>query len=113
MEVSGTNISMIRGDTESITVAVEDAVGVAIPLVAGDKVYFTVKESTDTDVKILQKLIEVFDAGKAVIPILPADTKTLEADSHVYDIQIIWADGRVKTVVPPSQFNLGGDVTYE
>ena len=43
MQISNTNISMIRGDSESITVAMQDSTGAAVPLVDGDTIYFTVK----------------------------------------------------------------------
>ena len=113
MDVSGTNLSMIRGDTEAISIAAEDGDGVAIPLVAGDTIYFTVKENTETDDKIIQKIVTEFTLGEALITLFPADTKDLEAGVFVYDIQWTKASGEVRTIVPPSQFALRGDVTYE
>ena len=113
MEVSGNNISMIRGDTDAIEISAEDGDGVAIPLVEGDTIYFTVKENTETDDKILQKIITDFTLGEALITLFPADTKDLEAGVYVYDIQWTKASGEVRTIVPPSQFTLRGDVTYE
>ena len=113
MDVSGTNISMIRGDAEAMEISIEDKNGVPIPLVAGDIIYFTVKESTETTEKILQKVIIDFPAGKGLITIHPADTRNLEAKIYTYDVQRSKANGDVRTVVPPSQFMIRGDVTYE
>jgi hypothetical protein len=42
MKIQGYNISMIRGDTETIKVSCKDAQGVDVPLKDGDTLYFTV-----------------------------------------------------------------------
>jgi hypothetical protein len=113
MTISGTDISMVRGDTESITLNLtEDAVARA--LVTGDKVYFTVKKYTSDTTAALQKLVETFtDAGAAVIAIAHADTESMAVGAYWYDIQITFADGTVKTVVGPALFTLTAEVTYE
>ena len=51
---------MIRGDSEAIKVSCRDESGADIPLVEGDIVYFTVKRSTNTEEKILQKIVTEF-----------------------------------------------------
>ena len=113
MTVDGTEISMIRGDSESITVACTDLSGAAIPFVAGDKVYFTVKTRISEAVATLQKLVTTFTDGKAIIIINPVDTKTLRVMRYYYDVQLTKEDGTVTTLVPPSRFTLEGDVTSE
>ena len=112
MTITGTNISMIRGDTEAMTVACTED-GVARSFVTGDTVYFTVKKSVSDTVKILQKVITNFTDGKALIDILPIDTKTLDAKPYMYDIQIVFSNGTKKTVVGPAVFELTDEVTYE
>ena len=114
MQISNTNISMIRGDSESITVAMQDSTGAAVPLVDGDTIYFTVKADTHTDAKIMQKIVTSFTDGKAIITIVPADTKDLPAPLEcVYDLQLSKADGSVITIIRPSKFTIEGEVTYE
>ena len=113
MKIDGTNISMIRGDSESITVSCLNAAGNPIPLVAGDIIYLTVKSSIATEVKIFQKEIITFTDGKAIIEILPSDTKTLQFIPLVYDVQLTKANGVVTTIIPPSKFVIEGEVTYE
>lgn len=113
MKVNGTNISMIRGDTETITVSCQDIDGTEILFETGDKIYFTIKENTKTAVKILQKLITTFQDGKAIIEIDPIDTKSLKYQTFVYDVQWVDESGRVTTVVPPSKFVIADEVTYE
>lgn len=103
---------MIRGDTEAMTVSCTED-GVARSFVTGDKVYFTVKKTTSATEKVLQKLITTFTDGKALIDITPADTKTLDAKSYFFDIQVIFSNGTVKTVLGPATFELTEEVTYE
>ena len=45
MKVDGRNMSMIRGDSESITVSCFDTNGNIIPLISGDKIFYS-KRST-------------------------------------------------------------------
>ena len=51
MEIQGYNISMIRGDTETIKISCKDAQGAGVPLKDGDTLYFTVKSSVGTEEK--------------------------------------------------------------
>lgn len=113
MKVDGKNMSMIRGDSESITVSCSDTNGNLIPLVSGDKIYFTVKEDEYRTEKIFQKIITEFIDGKAVINIIPTDTKNLKFKTYKYDIQLSQANGTVRTIIPPSNFTVGAEVTYE
>lgn len=113
MQIQGTNISMIRGDTESITVSINDTEGNKIPLVDGDTIYLTVKQSITTEEKVLQKVIQEFEDGEAIIEITPDNTKTLQFKNYIYDIQLSRADGTVSTIIPPSSFTIRGEVTYE
>lgn len=113
MKISGSNISMIRGDSETISVSCQDTLGDPIPLVTGDKIYFTVKDNVNTEIKILQKVIENFVDGVAYIDILPSDTKQLKYKEYVYDIQLTLADQTITTIIPPSKFKIEGEVTYE
>ena len=113
MEIQGTNISMIRGDSETIKVSCKDAQGVDVPLEDGDTLYFTVKKSTNTEEKILQKIVTEFTDGVALITIFPKDTRELKIGSYYYDIQLNRANGQVKTIIPPSRFIINAEVTYE
>ena len=108
MTLSGTNISMIRGDTETLTVRC------SVPFAEGDTVFLTVKESVDSTEAALQELVDSFGPeGEAVITISHEDTEWLELGSYVYDIQVTRADGTVKTLVPRSRFTLEEDVTRD
>lgn len=113
MKIQDTNISMIRGDSEAIKVSCRDESGTDIPLVEGDIVYFTVKRSTNTEEKTLQKIVTEFTEGAALITIFPKDTRELKTGNYYYDIQLNRANGQVKTIIPPSKFTLNAEVTYD
>lgn len=113
MKVNGTDLQVIRGDTEAINVNVRDASGVSVPFVTGDTVYFTVKKSVYDTAKLFQKVVTTFTEGSAHIEIAPEDTKLLNPGRYVYDIQLTKVDGSVKTIVPPSKFEIAGEVTHE
>lgn len=113
MKVNGRNISMTRGDNEVIKVSLTDKDGAHVPLVSGDTVHFTVKTDTLTNTKLIQKIITEFIDGDAYISIEPRDTKLLDYNSYVYDVQLTKANGNVVTVVPPARFTVLEEVTYE
>jgi hypothetical protein len=113
MKIHGTNIYMIRGDSEAIEVSCRDESGADIPFVEGDIVYFTVKRVTYTEEKTLQKIVTEFIDGAALITIFPNDTQELKTGVYYYDIQLNRANGQVKTIIPPSQFVINEEVTYE
>ena len=113
MKINGTDITMIRGDSECIYVTVVDTSGEPVPLREGDTIYFTVKTSTQTEKKIIQKVVTVFEDGGAIIEIEPDDTRGVGAGTYFYDIQLTRENGEVKTIIHPSRFTLKGDVTHE
>lgn len=113
MKIDGTNISIIRGDSEVIKVSCRDESGVDFHFAEGDIVYFTVKRSTNTEEKILQKIVTEFTEGVALITIFPEDTRELKTGIYYYDIQLNRANGQVKTIIPPSKFTINAEVTYE
>lgn len=55
MKVMKTNLSMIRGDSESIKISLKNQEKESIPLVEGDTIYFTVKSSARADKKEIQR----------------------------------------------------------
>ena len=107
MTLSGTNISMTRGDTETLKVKCPKE-----PFVDGDAVYMTVRESVDSPVAF-QKVVTEFDAGEAVIVIDHEDTEGLDFGSYLYDIQVTRKSGAVKTLVKPSKLTLTEEITYD
>lgn len=113
MITEGSNIKMIRGDTETITVTCADELGAHIPLIVGDTVYFTVKRRLKDTEKTFQKIVTEFTEGNAVIILAHLDTNTIEVGTYQYDIQLTRGDGTVTTIIGPSEFELLGGVTDE
>lgn len=112
MVITNSSMTMIRGDTEAFYVSCKEN-GATRSFIAGDKVYFTVKKYASSSEIILQKIIDSFTDGKALIEISPENTSELEIAEYVYDIQITFKDGMVKTVMGPASFSLTAEVTYE
>ena len=109
------NLSMTRGDSESITVRcyerTDGGESVFLPIEDGDTVYLTVRPDAEGEI-VLQKIIEDFPGGAAVIPFAPEDTSGLDFGDYVYDIQLTRADGTVTTLLVPAKFTLKDEVTY-
>lgn len=113
MRIDGTQLGMIRGDSEYITINCKDEHGVKINFQTGDRIYFTVKLNTATDQKVLQKIVTSFDDGNAVVEILPEDTRDLPYKSYKYDIQWTTVDSKIITIIPPSIFSIEPEITFE
>ena len=107
MTISGTNISMTRGDTETLTVRCSK------PFAAGDTVYFTVRQDMDSPVALQIQVTEFSPEGAAVIVIEHEDTEIMEFGDYRYDIQVTRESGAVTTLVKPSRFTLEEEITYD
>ena len=111
--IRGNEMTMTRGDSESITISVVNEDGTKNLLEVGDTIYFTVKKNINTDEKIMQKVITHFTNNVAIIEIEPIDTDNLDFGDYVYDVQLTKSDGKVMTIITPNRFTIGGEVTYE
>ena len=109
------NLSMTRGDSESITVRcyerTDGGESVFLPIEDGDTVYLTVRPDAEGEIA-LQKVIEDFPGGEAVIPFAPEDTSGLDFGDYVYDVQLTLANDTVTTLILPSRFSITQEVTY-
>lgn len=114
MTITGTNLSMVRGDSEALTIRLIEEDGITqVDFEQGDTVFFTMREALGDTITILQKVVVGFLDGEAIIDIQPADTGSLFFKTYVYDIQWTRADGQVKTIVPASDFTILAEVTYD
>lgn len=102
------NITLTRGDSASIEVALENPDGSAYELQEGDKLLFTVKHNCITEDIIIQKDI----SANAIINLLPGDTDSLLYGVYFYDVQLTKANGAVNTVIPPRDFIVSKEVTF-
>ena len=118
MRINGTDVFMTRGDSESFRVVLYDQeTDEKRPFIDGDKIYFTVKTSTQTVHKIFQIIAQDFqndfEDGEAIIHITPSQTKELKYHEYVYDVQLVRQGGEVTTIITPSKFVIEEEVTYE
>ena len=106
LQVQGTNISIIRGDTGTIDINIS-VNGVPYQILDTDKIVFSVKKYYDTDAYAIQKTAE---SGK--IKLLHTDTNELSTGNYVWDMQITTTNGDVATI-GPGKLNVLPDVTRE
>ena len=104
MTINGTEMRMLRGDTEVVTVSCETDEGERRPFVDGDKITFTV--GTSLGRTLVAKTVTQFQDGAAVVALAHEDTNGLPPGEYRYDVQLTAADGTVKTIIPPSRFVL-------
>ncbi len=105
MTVTGTDLCMTRGDSEIITVRVT-----GYTLTEGDMVELTVRRNVKTP-PVLYKRVTEFRDNAAQIAIDPQDTRDLPFGVYVYDVQLTYG-GAVKTIIRPSKFTIGEEVTH-
>nr|DAQ28921.1 MAG TPA: hypothetical protein [Caudoviricetes sp.] len=102
-------IFLTRGDSATLNVDVSNADGTAYTPTGTVKLYFSVKKSVNDTNYVLQKIIT--DLSES-ISITPSDTTALDCGNYQYDVEM--HDGeKVYTIIPPTQFTLGTEVTQE
>lgn len=91
------NIRMTRGDSEGLTVNLIDSEGQPAVLEAGATATLTVRDRK-TRALVFAAPGEV-NGSTVTFAITASLTQTAEPGKHVYDVEIIQADGTVCTVV--------------
>lgn len=101
MRIRDNNISLTRGDSETIKVTFEN-----YEMKEGDKVLFTVRK-TPTSPILFQR--EMKDGQ---IKINSSDTANAKFGTYVYDVELQQAEGGIHTLVKPHKFDILEEVTY-
>lgn len=104
--VLNNNISIIRGDSATITLSVTDAQGEPYTILPTDSVTMMVRQTPTSEAVISKTFTD------AVLTIAPADTSSLPCGNYVYDVQLVHADGWTDTIIPVHQFIVLPEVTY-
>lgn len=107
MIVKGEHLSMVRGDSETVTVT-----GEGWEFQRGDVVELTVRRRGSTSQKLIHKQATEFPEGRAIFEIRPEDTAGLYFGTYRYDIQLTRADGTVTTLIRPHDFEVSEEVSY-
>lgn len=105
--VSGTTITLTRGDTFMADISINKQDDTPYTLVEGDSVRFAMKSSYEDTEPVLVKDIPI-DALKLVIE--PEDTKELSFGRYVYDVQLTKASGEVDTFITKAKLKLTEEV---
>ena len=100
------NISIIRGDSATITLSVTDAEGNPYTIKSTDSITMMVRETPTSEVVLTKTFTD------AVLNIAPADTSSLPCRNYVYDVQLVHEDGWKDTIIPVHQFTILPEVTY-
>lgn len=98
---------MTRGDTAKIALSITSAESAAYDSTK-DTVVLTVKKSTTDKEKVLQKT-----AVNGVITLSHDDTKNLDYEDYVYDVQLTTVAGDVCTIITPHRFRIEEEVNFD
>lgn len=103
----GNNITLTRGDTLNLEVALYNADGTQYEPDAGDVIRFAMKKNYDDAQPILNITIP---NETLMLTIQPNDTKQLDFGPYVYDLEITKTDGTVDTFIAEASFVLAPEV---
>ena len=105
-KVSGTTISLTRGDSLIIQISVNQE-GKPYEVKPGDKIRFAMKKDLQDSEPLIMKQI---DPQSLQFTIEPEDTKKLEFGKYWYDIELTTDDGFVDTFIGPASFMITKEV---
>lgn len=105
--VSGTTITLTRGDSFIAEISITDQDNKPYIPVTGDSVRFAMKASYEDAEPLLVKNVPV-DTMKLVLD--PEDTKHLAFGKYVYDIELTKATGEVDTFITKAMFKITEEV---
>lgn len=94
--ITGTTITLTRGDTFEALVSATKKDGTPYIPVEGDVIRFAMKENYDDARPLLVKEIPI---DTMMLMLEPSDTADLNFGKYVYDIQLTKANGKVDTVL--------------
>lgn len=105
--ISGTTITLTRGDTLIAQISITDSEDNPYIPVEGDSVRFAMKSDYSDVNPLIEKDIPI-DTLKLVLE--PEDTKKLPFGTYVYDIQLTKSTGEVDTFITKSKLKLTEEV---
>lgn len=97
--VSGTMITLTRGDTFSALITITD--------LNGDRIRFAMKNDYNDETPLLIKEIPI---DTMILTLNPEDTKHLPFGKYVYDIELTKATGEVDTFITKAILKLTEEV---
>ena len=105
--VSGTTITLTRGDSFMADISITDQDGNPYIPVEGDAIRFAMKASYKDGQPLLVKNIPI-DTMKLTLD--PLDTKELDFGKYVYDLELTKANGAVDTFITKAVIRITEEV---
>lgn len=105
--VSGTMITLTRGDTFTALITITDSEGNQYVPVKGDRIRFAMKTDYKDGAPLLIKEIPI---DTMILVIEPEDTKPLAFGNYVYDIELTKVTGEVDTFITKATLKLTEEV---
>ena len=106
--ITSDKVALTRGDSADLTVVIKDLAGNTYELQTGDVLKFTLKSNCETSTIIIQKDC----SSDSMIHLTPSDTNGLKYGIYKFDVQLTLANGKVYTVIPPHDFEITKEVTF-
>lgn len=105
--VSGTTITLTRGDTFRAQISITDRSGSPYVPVEGDSVRFAMKATYNDPEPLINVDIPI---DTLILELKPEHTSGLPFGNYVYDIQLTKATGEVDTFITTSKLKLTEEV---
>lgn len=99
-------IYLTKGDNAELTIEITDKDNNIRPNWEDDTIVLTVRKGINKGEAAITKT-----AVNGVFSFVPEDTNNLETGNYVYDIQLNTFTGKIYTVVLPSDFVIGEEVS--
>lgn len=112
--ISGTSITLTRGDTLKVKIDIIKDDTLYVPQ-SGDSVRFALKHPAMNTKKTAYKdveplIVKNIPINTMLLTLNPEDTKDLDFDTYVYDIEITFSDGTVDTFITEAILKLTPEV---
>ena len=113
LKLSGTKISLTKGDSAYITINICKEDGSPYILQEGDEVSIQVRHEPNGGELLFNGIITDVSEDKFVWHIRPEDTKDAEIKVYYWDAQIKTIEGDVYTFIPMTTLRLTDEVTTD
>ena len=113
LKISGTKISLTRGDSAYITINICQEDGSPYMLNEGDEIHIQVRHKPNDGELLFEALIEEIREDSFVWHIRPEDTKDAEIKVYYWDAQIKTIEGDIYTFIPMTTLRLTDEVTTD
>lgn len=91
------NIKIVKGDTKSITIRLKNG-DTDVPFEDGDEVVMTVKKGANQTANNIEKIVDTFTNGEAIINLTTEDT-SINAGIYLYTIKYYKSNNEIYTII--------------